>query len=116
MQRIMTGFEYDQKFFPSHHFISVQQKKLAPHITKETFAIEKMYINISIEQRKNVSVLVVKGLNQYIKSIVMDLKKQGKLQFDGFDEYVWLLFSGDKGGKLMKFYFEFVNSKDTGSV
>ena len=65
----MTQFEYDQKFFPSHHHISAEQKNLAPHITKETFVIEKMYLNINVEQRKNVSVLVVKDLNLHIESI-----------------------------------------------
>ena len=37
----MTRFGYDQKFFPSNHRISLEQRNLAPHITKETFVIEK---------------------------------------------------------------------------
>ena len=75
-----------------------------------------MYLNINAEQRKNVSVLVVKDLIQYTESMVMDLKQRGQLQFDGFDVYLWLLFSGNKGRKLMKFHFEVINSKDGGSV
>ena len=59
---------------------------------------------------------MVKDLNQYIESIVMDLEQRGKLLFDGFDDYLWLLLSGGKGGKLMKFHFEVINSKDAGSV
>ena len=46
----------------------------------------------------------------------MDLEEREKLQFDGFDDFLWILFSGDKGGKLMKFHFEVINSKDAGSV
>ena len=37
----MTRFGYDQKFFLSNHRISAEQRNLAPHITKETFVIEK---------------------------------------------------------------------------
>ena len=99
-----------------HLIIVSVWKKVTPHITKETFVIEKMYSNINVEQRKNVSVLVVKDSNQYIESIVMDLGQRGKLQFDGFHNYLWVLFSGDKGGKLIKFLFEVINSKDAGSV
>ena len=46
----------------------------------------------------------------------MDLEEREKLQFDGFDDFLWILFSGDKTGKLMKFHFEVINSKDAGSV
>ena len=48
----------------------------------------------------------MKDLIQYISSIVEGLEKQKKLQFENFDDNLWLLFSGDKGGKHMKFYFE----------
>ena len=50
----MTRFGYDKKFFSSHRRISAEQKHLAPHITKETFVIEKMCLNVNAEQRKNV--------------------------------------------------------------
>ena len=39
--------------------------------------------------------------------MVKDLEQQGKLQFHGFS---------DKRGKLMKFHFEVINSKNVGSV
>ena len=74
----MTRFGYDQQFFPSHHPVSAEQNSLAPRITKETFVTEKMYLNINADQRKNVSVLVVKDLNQCIEHIVMDLNQRGK--------------------------------------
>ena len=108
LQRIMIRFGYDQKFFPSHHCISAEQKNLAPHITKEIFVIEKMYLNINAEPRKKVSVLVAKDLYQYTESIAKNLEQQGKLKFDGFDDYFWLLFSRNKGGKLIKFHFEVI--------
>ena len=45
-----------------------------------------------------------------------DLEKQKKLQFENFDDNLWLLFSGDKGGKHMKFHFEVINCSNAGSV
>ena len=41
---------------------------------------------------------------------------QGKLQYDNFDANIWLLFTDNKGGKYMKFPFEIINCKDSGSV
>ena len=43
------------------------------------------------------SVPVVKDINRYIESIVMELEQRGKLQFDDIDHYLWLLLSGNKG-------------------
>ena len=116
MQSIMTQFGYDQKIFPCHCCISGEQTNLVSHSTKETFLTEKMYLNMNAEQRNSVSVLVVKDLNRYIKSIVMDLEQGGELQFDSFNDYLWLLFSGNKGETLMTLHFEVINSKDAGSV
>ena len=45
-----------------------------------------------------------------------NLKKQKKLQFENFDDNPWLVFSGDKGGKHMKFHFEVINCINAGSV
>ena len=45
-----------------------------------------------------------------------DLEKQKKLQFENFDDNLWLLFSGDKGGKHMKSHFEVINCSNAGSV
>ena len=58
----------------------------------------------------------MKDLVQYISSIVEDLEKQKKLQFENFDDNLWLLFSGSKGGKHMKFHFEVINCSNAGSV
>ena len=116
MQRIMTNFGYDKHFFPSHHRITLEQQKMTPHISKDTFVTEKMYLNISADKSQQVSVMYVKDLKQYIHSIVKNLDLQGKLQYDNFDGNIWLLFAGDKGGKHMKFHFEIINCKDSGSV
>lgn len=59
-------------------------------------------------KRKKVSVLVVKDLNQYIESIIMDFEKLQKLQFECIYQYLWLRFSGDNGWKVMKFHFEVI--------
>ena len=68
------------------------------------------------EKSQFISVLFLKDLIQYISSIVEDLEKQKKLQFENFNDNLWLLISGDKGGKHMKFYFEVINCMNAGSV
>ena len=88
---------------------------MIPHISKDTFVTEKMYLNISTDKSQQVSVMYVKDLKQYIHSIVKNLDLQGKLQ-SNFDGNICLLFAGYKGGKQMKFHFEIINCKDSGSV
>ena len=51
-----------------------------------------------------------------MSSIVEDLEKQKKLQFENFDDNLWLFFSDDKGGKHMKFHFEVINCSNAGFV
>ena len=68
------------------------------------------------EKSQFITVIFVKDLIQYISSIVEDLEKQKKLQFENFDDNLWLLFSGDKGGKHMKFHFEVINCSNASSV
>ena len=92
------------------------KKKLVPHITKDAFPTEKIYLNSMGEKPQFVRVIFVKVLIQYIVSIVEDLEKQKKLQFENFDDNLWLLFSGGKGGKHMKFHFEVINCSNAGSV
>ena len=43
MQRIMTNFGYDKRFFPSHHHITSKQQKMILHISQDTFVTEKMH-------------------------------------------------------------------------
>ena len=116
MQRLLSNFGYSQKFLPSHHRILGEQKKLVPHITKDTFATEKIYLNSTGEKSQFITVIFVNDLIQYISSIVEDLEKQKKLQFENFDVNLWLLFSGDKGGKHMKFPSEVISCSNAGSV
>ena len=116
MQRLLSNFGYSHKFLPSHHRILAEQKKLVPHITKATFATEKIYLNSMGEKSQFITVIFVKDLIQYISSIVEDLEKQKKLQFENFDDNLWLLFSDGKGGKHMKFHFEVINCSNAGSV
>ena len=116
MLRLLSNFGYNHKFLPSHHRILAKQKKLVPHITKATFATEKIYLNSMGEKSQFITVIFVKDLIQYISSIVEDLEKQKKLQFENFDDNLWLLFSGDKGGKRTKVHFEVINCSNAGSI
>ena len=51
-----------------------------------------------------------------MSSIVEDLEKQKKLQFENFDDNLRLRFSGGKGGKHMKLHFEVINCSNAGSI
>ena len=77
MQQIMTNFAYDKHFFPSHHHITLEQQKMIPHISKDAFVTEKIYLNISADKSQQVSVMYVKDLKQYIHSIVKSLELLG---------------------------------------
>ena len=112
----MSNFGYSKTNLPSHHRIYFVQKYIVPHITKETFSTEKIYLNSSVEKPHFISVIFVKDLVQYISSIVADLEKQKKLRFENFDDNLWLLFSGNKGGKHMIFRFEVISCSNAGSV
>ena len=81
---------------------------MIPHISKDTFLTEKIYLNILTDKSQQVSVMYVKGLKQYIHSVVKNLDLQEKLQYDIFDDNIWFLFAGDKAGKHMKFRFEII--------
>ena len=50
LQRLLSNFGYSQKLLPSHHRILAEQKKLVPHLTKETFTTEKIYLNSTGEK------------------------------------------------------------------
>ena len=63
------------KISTNHHCIPAGQKKLVPHIIKETFATEKLYLNSTGEKSQFISVIFVKDLIQYVSSIVKDLEK-----------------------------------------
>ena len=75
MQKLQSNFGYSHKFLPSHHRILAEQKKLVPHITKETFATERIYIYK--QYRRKVTVYISnKDLIQYTSSILDNPEKQ----------------------------------------
>lgn len=55
----------------------------------------------------------VKDLISFIKEIY---GKVTSFRSDkGFNDYIWILFSGDKGGNSMKFHLEIINDSRSGS-
>ena len=61
MERLWSNFGYSQKFL-------AEQKQLVPHITKETFATEKICLNSTGEKTQFISVIFVKDLIHLIYS------------------------------------------------
>ncbi|XP_065657516.1 uncharacterized protein LOC124812778 [Hydra vulgaris] len=86
------------RILPSEPKMRQEQEMRTMHVNKEHVTVKSMLLYPSANEAPClVSVLMVKNLTTYI-------------------EEVWLLFAGDKGGKYMKFHFEVVNSKSSGSV
>ena len=59
MQRLLSNFGYSQQFLPSHYGIFAEHEKLVPHLTKETFTTEKLYLDSTGEKSQFISVLFV---------------------------------------------------------
>ena len=64
----------------------------------------------------SVPYLKVKDLAKYVNDVFTNLELQNKVSYTGFNDEIWILFSGDKGGSLMKFHFEIINGTSTGSI
>ncbi|XP_065682911.1 uncharacterized protein LOC136095939 isoform X2 [Hydra vulgaris] len=88
------------------------------YVSKELVTVKSMLLYPSANEAPClVPVLMVKNLITYIEEVFNSLHVRDHFNSDvGFCEEVWLLFAGDKGGKYMKFHFEVVNSKPSGSV
>nr|XP_047135613.1 uncharacterized protein LOC124812718 [Hydra vulgaris] len=104
LRRILCNF--GARILPSEPKIRQEQEMQTMHVNK-----------IYPSANEALSVLMVKNLTTYIEEVFNNLYVRDHLNSDvGFGEEVWLLFASDKGGKYMKFYFEVVNSKSSGSV
>ncbi|XP_065684005.1 uncharacterized protein LOC124813660 [Hydra vulgaris] len=106
------------RILPSEPKMRQEQEMQTMHVNKEHVTVKSMLLYPSANEAPClVSVLMVKNLTTYIEEVFTNLYVRDHLNSDvGFGEEVWLLFAGDKGGKYMKFHFEVVNSKSSGSV
>ena len=102
-------------FLPSEPKIRKEQTSLTSHISKEKVEIGKALLQTkSGDDRPSEKAFVrVKDLKQFIADLVKNSKELRKDQ--EFEKYIWLLFSGDKGGNLMKFHVEIINDVQSGS-
>ncbi|XP_065678572.1 uncharacterized protein LOC136093529 [Hydra vulgaris] len=106
------------RILPSEPKIRQEQEMQTMHVSKEHVTVKSMLLYPSANEAPClVPVLMVKNLITYIEEVFNSLHVRDHFNSDvGFCEEVWLLFAGDKGGKYMKFHFEVVNSKSSGSV
>ena len=79
MQQIMTNFGYDKHFFPSHHRITLEQQKLIPHISKDTFGTEKMYLKYLHRQVTTSFSYVCEGFEAVYSLYSKELGLAGKI-------------------------------------
>ena len=81
------------------------------------FSVEKFSLMFSVVDQRRKDLLHVWDLIKYISTIVEQLLDTKSVSLDdNFNDSIFLVFGGDKGGKHMKFHFEVVNSFRTGSV
>ncbi|XP_065682194.1 uncharacterized protein LOC136095467 [Hydra vulgaris] len=106
------------RILPSEPKIRQEQEMRTMHVSKEHVTVKSILLYPSANEAPClVPVLMVKNLITYIEEVFNSLHVRDHFNSDvGFCEEVWLFFAGDKGGKYMKFHFEVVNSKSSGSV
>ncbi|XP_065685093.1 uncharacterized protein LOC136097065 [Hydra vulgaris] len=106
------------RILPSEPKIRQEQEMRTMHVSKEHVTVKSMLLYPSANEAPClVPVLMVKNLITYIEEVFNSLHVRDHFNSEvGFCEEVWLLLAGDKGGKYMKFHFEVVNSKSSGSV
>ena len=84
-------------------------------LTRDTFAIEKLYFNMKGENSVCFSYFC-EGLMKHISSIVMDLHKQENTRFVNFNVILWLFFLECKRRKYINFHFNVINCSNAGTV
>ena len=75
----MTNFGYDKRFFLSHHPITLEQQKMIPHISKDTFGTEKMYLKYLHRQVTTSFSYVCEGLEAVYSLYSKELGLAGKI-------------------------------------
>ena len=94
---------------PSEPKMRTTQRMLTQHVER-SIEVESMTLKLVGKDAKlgRVPVLKCIDLVAYIEAVFLDIKNKHSA-FDNLDNEIWLLFSGDKGGGLMKFHFEIAN-------
>ena len=94
---------------PSEPKMRTVQHMLTQHVER-SIEVESMTLKLVGKDAKlgRVPVLKCIDLVAYIEAAFLDIKNKHSA-FDNLDNEIWLLFSGDKGGGLMKFHFEIAN-------
>ena len=98
----------------SRQMVKIRKEK-TKHVNQDKLESGEMYLR-HVQKDKNVTscpYVKVKDLIEYISTIC----EKSELRDDpNFNNEIWLLFSGDKGGSSMKFVFSVVNDVKNGSV
>ena len=94
---------------PSEPKMRTTQRMLTQHVER-SIEVESMTLKLVGKDAKlgRVPVLKCIDLVAYSEAVFLDIKNKHSA-FDNLDNEIWLLFSGDKGGGLMKFHFEIAN-------
>ena len=103
-------------FWPSEGKMRHEEKLLTAHVAESsvesgTMALKK---TATCENTSPQPFVRVTDLHDFIKVVFDGLP--GELDQSLFNDEIWILLSGDKGGGSMKFHLEIINSVTSGSV
>ena len=104
--RILTNL--GTNILPSEPKMRHEQRKVTSHVNDKDISVKRVPLKHSADEASfdEIPVLSVNNLNEYIEKIYYDLKSAGKLKFGGvFNDDIWLLFGGDKGGATYEISF-----------
>ena len=104
-------------FWPSERKMRELEISETEHVVNES-SVESGLMSLKrtakCEETEMLAYIRVTNLGQFLIEIFNNLP--GELDRSMFDNEIWILFAGDKGGGHMKFHVEIINSITSGSV
>ena len=102
-------------FLPSENKVREAQSDLTEYLKQENFEMGKVPLETKAndEKLKERAYIKIESLENFLENLVT--KVNTFRQDPEFNNELWFLFSGDKGGAQMKFHVEIVNDTNSGS-
>ena len=100
---------------PSEQQLRLEQSKLTSYLSEDKLEVGKIHLCAKVDDNKVVEKAYVRvtDLHQFIEDLYAKIEH---FRNDSeFNNEIWLLFSGDKGGTCMKFHLEIINDAKSGS-
>ena len=109
--------KFNANVLPSERQVKKERAPMVSHVNSQS--IESGFLGLKKNKNDNTvtpcAYLRVTSLKTFIEEIISK-DPSGFIHNKHFNGKWWILFSGDKGGHLMKYHLEIVNSNKAGSV